>query len=77
MEVAEYMTANNLDFFVSVDSDFIGRKEGIEKRLEGRTRILTPEELLKEMTSIRFPNTESTYLKGENKSPFADQNSCP
>jgi predicted nucleic acid-binding protein len=50
--IAEFMTANNLDYFVSVDSDFLKRKAEIEALLaDEHTRILEPQELLTELSN--------------------------
>ncbi len=49
--VAEFMTANNLDYFVSVDKDFLGRRSEIEAMLvREHTTVLEPQELLTELT---------------------------
>jgi len=46
--VAEFMTANNLDYFVSVDEDFLKRKAEIEALLAyEHTSVLEPQDLLK------------------------------
>jgi predicted nucleic acid-binding protein len=48
--IAEFMTANNLDYFVSVDNDFLKRKAEIESLLaRERTSVLEPQELLREL----------------------------
>lgn len=45
--IAEFMTANNLDYFVSVDKDFLKRKGEIEALLaREHTSVLEPQELL-------------------------------
>jgi predicted nucleic acid-binding protein len=50
--IAEFMTANNLDYFVSVDKDFLKRKAEIEALLaDEHTRILEPQELLTELSN--------------------------
>jgi predicted nucleic acid-binding protein len=46
--IAEFMTANNLDYFVSVDEDFLKRKAEIEALLaREHTCVLEPQDLLK------------------------------
>jgi len=46
--IAEFMTANNLDYFVSVDEDFLKRKAEIEALLaREHTSVLEPQDLLK------------------------------
>jgi predicted nucleic acid-binding protein len=49
--IAEFMTANNLDYFVSVDKeDFLGRKSEIEALLaREHTTVLEPQDLLREL----------------------------
>jgi predicted nucleic acid-binding protein len=49
--IAEFMTANNLDYFVSVDEeDFLKRKPEIEALLaREHTTVLEPQELLREL----------------------------
>jgi predicted nucleic acid-binding protein len=48
--IAEFMTANNVDYFVSVDNDFLKRKPDIEARLQREhTTVFQPQELLKEL----------------------------
>lgn len=48
--IAEFMTANNLDYFVSVDNDFLKRKAEIEFLLaREHTTVLEPQELLREL----------------------------
>ena len=46
--IAEFMTANNLHYFVSVDEDFLKRKAEIEGLLaREHTSVLEPQDLLK------------------------------
>jgi len=48
--IAEFMTANNLDYFVSVDNDFLKRKTEIEFLLaREHTSVLEPQELVREL----------------------------
>lgn len=45
-EIAEFITANNVDFFASVDSDFFNIKKDIESRLQREhTSVVTPDQL--------------------------------
>ena len=47
-EVAEFMTANNVDFFVSLDSHFLKIKSDIESRLKREhTSVITPDQASK------------------------------
>ena len=49
--IAEFMTANNLDYFVSVDNDFLNRKAEIEALLaREQTAVLEPQELLRRLS---------------------------
>jgi predicted nucleic acid-binding protein len=51
--IAEFMTANNLDYFVSVDNDFLSRKLEIEALLaHEHTSVLEPQELLRELGNL-------------------------
>ena len=48
--IAEFMTANNLDYFVSVDNHFLNRKAEIEALLaREQTAVLEPQELLRRL----------------------------
>jgi predicted nucleic acid-binding protein len=48
--IAEFMTANNLDYFVSVDNHFLNRKSEIEALLaREQTAVLEPQELLRRL----------------------------
>ena len=49
--IAEFMTANNLDYFVSVDNDFLNRKAEIEALLaREQTTVLEPQELVRRLS---------------------------
>lgn len=48
--IAEFMTVNNLDYFVSVDNDFLKRRAEIGSLLaREHTSVLEPQELLREL----------------------------
>ena len=49
--IAEFMTANNLDYFVSVDNDFLNRGAEIVALLaREQTAVLEPQELLRRLS---------------------------
>ena len=49
--IAEFMTANNLDYFISLDNDFLSRKAEIEALLaREQTTVLEPQGLLRRLS---------------------------
>lgn len=63
--IAEFMTANNVDYFVSVDNDFVKRKLDIEARLQrDHTTVFQPQELLKVLREASLSRSDRTKNSG-------------